>query len=219
MAMGSRRTFASLIGAALLPALLASSSTVEAAVTVFTDELTFLASAPVTATETFERFEGGCFPRQAITIDGVRYRSLSPPGSSWFITGSTAVTPPNGLVGHPGSLRHVVTFGPRRYVHAFGFSMIAVDDLPGGQIDFFGLEILVAERHRTARIVARVPPAGGTFYFGFVSDIGIARIIVRAAYRHFLPAVHWVWDDVSRSEILGRPELPESPPPLDVCPS
>jgi hypothetical protein len=213
----SRRNVVLLIGGALLQVLFASSSPAGASVSVFTDESTFLASAPIAVTETFERFEFGCFPTQAITIDSVRYRGLSAPAVDWFITQS-AVTPPKGLVGPPDSLRHLVTFGPGRYVHAFGFGMIAVDDLPGGEIDFFGWEILVAERHRRAQIVARVPPAGGTFYFGFVSDIGIGRIIVRAAYRHFLPAVHWVYDNVSRSEILGGSEVADSPAPVRVCP-
>jgi len=217
MRKGSPRKFALFFGGALLSALLGSSLTVDAAVTVFTDESTFLASAPVTATETFEGFQPGCFPMKAITIDGVRYRGLSRvrTGARWFITEST-VTPPNGLSADEDSLRNVVTFGPNRYVDAFGFAMIAVNDFPDPS--FFGWDILVTERHHRAQIVAHVPPAGGTFYFGFTSDVGITRVLVRDAYHYYIPAVHWIYDDVSRSEILGGSELPESPPPLAVCP-
>jgi hypothetical protein len=190
-----------MIGASVVGAILAPCA-VGSTLQIFGSETTFLRSAPIVSTETFDEIPSTThFIEPDIEIDGVFYLN-SPTGDiqGWSITNSIGGAPskPNVLVSNSLTENHI-SFGTGRFVQALGFFMVG-----GGTSNGVGARyrFVVTEDNdaQTSFLIDFAPP--GVKYFGFLSEQGIADVAIGPDPAQDF-GVFFAFDNVSRSEILG----------------
>lgn len=187
-----------LMAAIVLGAVIGAGSA-EGTVSLNRDRVWFVAVSPIVSTETFDGFgPADAFDPMlnSITVDGVTWTDNSI-GPAWMVGDGLVqpVSPPNALFTGQSGEDKVITFGPGRSVHTFGFEFIPTSHQPL-------YRFLVEETdHRTSSFDA---PDTATGFYGFQSSIGIGSITVIQVAREGVSA-NYAFDDVMRSAIVPEP--------------
>jgi hypothetical protein len=179
------------------------------AISIYRNEPSFLAAAPIVSTETFDSYPASTLNKK-VTLDSVVYDGTLEPNSNWpdpvvwsIESGLTDIpeSKPNYLVfSAPGM--HDISFGSGNSVNAFGFWILSFGIVPAAH-----LEIVIQENVLNSTLIDVVDDSGtGRMYFGFQSSAGIRQITVRdfASDGSF---VNWAYDNVSRSSIVPEPSM------------
>jgi hypothetical protein len=159
----------------------------------YRNESTFLSTAPISSTEDFEAFPDGDFRfgSPTIVVDKVVYNATT--GGDWSVPGPWGGISSSKGLGSTFGGPNEITFGNGEYVKAFGFYFIS------GLGAQYPWEIEVFEKGGSSKLFnVQFTSTEREQYYGFLSDIGIERIIVRD-YTGDCCSTNWNYDNVSRS--------------------
>lgn len=164
------------------------------AVTLITDQSTFLNSNSIVSTETFEDLSEAIFPGQSVTIDSVTYTDTEAPYwgiDNWYTTTSS------WLFSNSSNVTKGLNFGKNQFVNAIGFSLIPFTSMIEKNFEF---EFIVEEIDGTITKFSSVPKPSLENFFGFNSTVGIRSL------KLFQPPeqggrTNFAFDNVSRSAV------------------
>lgn len=193
---------------AILTLLYCIVPTTNAGLITYDSEVDFLAAAPIVSTETFDGFATNYgFTHKVISLDGLIYSTESCTNRCWTFD-SNYKTTPNSLISNSAST-NTIMFGPSRWVEALGFWLLTGSSNDNPVVRW---EILIKELDSTNTLVSvPTPLPPGQSYFGFYSDIGISKVLVRD-FAGTSGASNWKFDNVSHSAILGGDPFPNCEP-------
>ena len=162
-----------------------------AALMTYSDESTFLSAAPIASTEDFEGFSNGFIYSSTVVIDEVVYNATT--GGNWSIPGSYGGISGTKGFGSTFGGPNEISFGNNVYLDAFGFYFIS-------QLGYaYPWEIEVFEKGGSSTLFnVQFSSTEGAKYYGFLSDVGIEKLIVRD-YDGDSNLANWSYDNVSRS--------------------
>lgn len=178
--------------------IIPSSMQSHASMKIYSNESTFLSAAPIDSTEDFERFPDGDyrFGSSTIGVDGVIYSDTK--GGDWSVSGAWGGISNSRSLGSTFGEHNEITFVTGACVKAFGFYFISK---LGAQYPW---EIEVFEKGGSSTLVeVQFTLNEREKYYGFLSDIGIERIIVRD-YSGDCCGTNWDYDNVSRSSFVPK---------------
>ena len=177
-----------------------------ATLSLITSESTFLSSASIVSTETFDEFSFTThFTTPQVVIDGVVYSTdqcdLAVFGACWGVTtpgvnsprrfGPNAIAPP-GTIGHT-----VLSFGEDHFANAFGFYFVGggtVNGVPVGEY-----EMSIDEVNGDTSLLHIGPIEPSILYFGFLSSVGIRDISFQTLGE--IGRFNLAFDNVSHSRV------------------
>lgn len=170
------------------------------AVTLVTDQNSFLSSNQIESTEKFEGFGDVITPGQTITIDSITYTDTDNP--EWRIAKSLSIQNPSRYIFSNSVGPNILTLGENNYVNALGFNLnpfVAAFDTDGN-IYKYKFEFVVEEIDGAITSFLSVPEPSYNNFFGFSSNVGIKKLTV------LQPAgqggeTNFAFDDVSRGKV------------------
>lgn len=168
-----------------------------ATIMTYSDESTFLSAAPIASTEDFEGFPNGFIYSSTVVIDEVVYNATT--GGNWSIPGAWGGISGTKGLGSTFGGPNEISFGDSVYLEALGFYFIS-------QLGYeYPWEIEVFEKSGSSTLFnVQFASTEREKYYGFLSDVGIEKLIVRD-YNGDCCGANWNYDNVSRS---GNP-VPE----------
>ena len=188
------------------------------ALSIYNSEDFFLSIAPIESVETFDEFPSQTiFNTAKVVIDKVVYETAAinpesgepvdpndPENPLWTIGINVYpgyVSSPNDF-GSNGLYPNTITFGPGKYVKAFGFWFIhtceGIYSIPHWEItikEINGQSTLVDVNCESSLVLPQ--------FYGFFSKAGISKITIND-YVGDPSSSNWSYDDVSRSKILKK---------------
>lgn len=168
-------------------------------VQVFTDEATFLAAAPISATETFDELPDMQVPVQ-LDVDNLRFVTRG----IWQMPGTCSL---ERTLGANNIARRVLTFrapgDTQGTVLAVGFRLITFAVFPPAD---YGVAIEDIDGRITTFLINDVV-SGSPAYRGFLSSSPIKRMFINAIGS---TRFNYCLDDVSRSDIVPMLETTPS---------
>jgi hypothetical protein len=176
-----------------------------AALLTYNNESSFLLAAPIISTEDFEGFPDGDyrFGSSIIDVDGVVYNATT--GGDWSVPGAWGGIAGSKGLGSTFGGPNEISFGRGVCVKAFGFYFLS------GLGAQYPWEIEVFEKDGASTIfTVQFSPTESQHYYGFSSDVGIVKIIIRD-YAADCCSTNWNYDNVSRSDHIKANVLPSIP--------
>jgi hypothetical protein len=179
------------------------------AVTLVTDQNSFLSSNQIEYTESFDGFGEVIAPGQTVTIDSITYTDTDNP--EWRISQGIFVPTPSYQLFSNSVGPNILTFGENNYVNALGFNLIpfvSSFDADGNSYKF-QFEFVVEEIDGAISSFLSVPEPSYNNFFGFSSNVGIKKLTVLQPTGQG-GETNFAFDDVSRGGVRSSPaSVPE----------